>query len=320
MTESKLYEPVILSEELVLKLCQKYGINCVSWQLLKGGLINTSVKVSSATNSYLLRVYPVERTLPEIEFEMSTLLPLNELHLPVQKPLLALDGEIVSREEDRYFVFLDFIDGAVIEQPYDKIAVQIGTFIAQLHTGLKDFTPQGEKQPADIQFIDSEMSRLKESIPGQSDICDSWIMLRDALGSPELEKGVVHADIHPGNVVVSEDGDLKGVIDFDDCYYGSILFDLSIAAMSFSFESACKPNWNRAAKVVHAYEDERSKVDYRLLYWSMTVNCFRFYVYTVPLTLQDGFEALENPYFKRAHFLMDRHIFDAYSKHLERDS
>ena len=34
--------------------------------------------------------------------------------------------------------------------------------------------------------------------------------------------------------------------------------------MFFSFESACKPNWNRAAKVVHAYEDERSKVDYKL--------------------------------------------------------
>lgn len=34
---------------------------------------------------------------------------------------------------------------------------------------------------------------------------------------------------------------------------------MSIAPMFFSFESACKPNWNRAAKVVHAYEDERSK-------------------------------------------------------------
>lgn len=104
------------------------------------------------------------------------------------------------------------------------------------------------------------------------DISGSWITLRDALGSPELEEGVVHADIHPGNVVVSEDGDLKGVID----YYGSALFDMSIAAMSFSFESDCKPNWNRAAKVVHAYEDERSKVDHRLLYWSMIINCFRF--------------------------------------------
>lgn len=62
--------------------------------------------------------------------------------------------------------FLDFIDGKVIE--HDKIAVQIGSFIAQLHIGLKGFAPHGEKQPADIEFIDSEMNRLKESIPGQS--------------------------------------------------------------------------------------------------------------------------------------------------------
>ena len=53
------------------------------------------------------------------------------------------------------------------------------------------------------------MSRLKESTLGQSDICDLWITLRDALGSPEVEKGVVHADTHPGNVIVSEDGALK---------------------------------------------------------------------------------------------------------------
>ena len=62
--------------------------------------------------------------------------------------------------------FLDFIDGKVIEN--DKIAVQIGSFIAQLHIGLRGFAPQGEKQPADIEFIDSETIRLKESIPGQS--------------------------------------------------------------------------------------------------------------------------------------------------------
>ena len=64
--------------------------------------------------------------------------------------------------------FLDFIGGKVIEQPYDKLAVQRGSFIAQLHIGLRGFAPHGEKQPADIEFIDSETNRLKESIPGQS--------------------------------------------------------------------------------------------------------------------------------------------------------
>ncbi|WP_158332594.1 hypothetical protein [Bifidobacterium coryneforme] len=54
-----------------------------------------------------------------------------------------------EQKDDCCFVFLNSFDEMVIEQPYDKIAAQTGSFIARLHIGLKRFAPQREKQPAD---------------------------------------------------------------------------------------------------------------------------------------------------------------------------
>ncbi|WP_156149479.1 hypothetical protein [Bifidobacterium coryneforme] len=49
-----------------------------------------------------------------------------------------------EQKDDCCFVFLNSFDEMVIEQPYDKIAAQTGSFIARLHIGLKGFAPQRE--------------------------------------------------------------------------------------------------------------------------------------------------------------------------------
>jgi len=114
----------------------------------------------------------------------------------------------------------------------------------------------------------------------------------------------VHADIYPGNIIVDSAGRLAAVIDFDDCYWGTMLFDLAIVTMAFSFTGPCHDDWGRARLTVDAYEAVRGAVDPENLYLAMVLNCVRFYVYTLPLTRADGLSAGENPFARRAEHLL----------------
>jgi Ser/Thr protein kinase RdoA (MazF antagonist) len=53
-----------------------------------------------------------------------------------------------------------------------------------------------------------------------------------AYGTPPGRFGLIHADLHPDNIVI--DGDSLGLIDFDDCAFGWHLYDLASALIEYS--------------------------------------------------------------------------------------
>ena len=132
-----------------------------------------------------------------------------------------------------------------------------------------------------------------------------WAGTSEYFAAFHLPQRVIHADLYLGNTVVDSDGNLVAVVDFDDCYTGTAIFDLGIATMSYSFVTDTTARWDLVRTLVQEFESARGAVDPRHVYMSILANCCRFYFYTLPLTLQNGEPAASNPFAIRAAFLAD---------------
>ncbi|PFG34856.1 Ser/Thr protein kinase RdoA (MazF antagonist) [Sanguibacter antarcticus] len=307
MSDNRLHPMEQVDNALMKRLCEPYGLVPEGFSVLSGGLINTNVKVETAEGPVLLRIYISERTCEQVEFEMSVLKQLHEQGLPVQRPRSTVNGALVSSDSGRHHVVLDFVPGTAMddEDLDDRMAADIGRFVAHMHEALDGFVPRGSRPSADTAFIDTQLDSLAELEGGYRGVQNLWPAIRDYFNSRDVAQGVVHADIYPGNIIVDETNRLRAVIDFDDCYWGTQVFDLAIVTMAFSFIGACGHDWRRAGLVLGAYEAVRGPIDSQDLYLSMILNCVRFYVYTLPLTRAEGREAIENPFARRAAHLVD---------------
>lgn len=257
----------------------------------------------------LLRIYISERSTAEVEFETSVLEKLSLAGLPVPSPLRTARGEFVQTDgARRNYAVLQFVEGRPMDEDAlsDGMAASAGRFVAQMHEELRGFVPSGSKPDADLDFIERELSSLRELEGTYTGVRDLWPAARAHFDAREFEQGVVHADIHPGNIIVDGSGELRAVIDFDDSYWGTVVFDVAITAMAFSFRGPTEPDWRRAMVTVGAYgRTESTRPDD--IYFGMIVNCVRFYVYTLPLTIEAGESADKNPFAQRALFLLDAH-------------
>jgi len=303
-----------IDEPMVRRLCEPYGISVLSFSTLSGGLINTNVLVESTQGPILLRIYVAERTPTQVEFEMSVLERLGEAALAVQRPRATLNGELVSIHLDHCYAILDYVPGRPMDEDHldDAMAADIGRFVGSMNKALTGFQPRGTRPSADTEFISAELRSMVGLEDGYSAIQDLWPTIRDHFTRQRLPQGVVHADIYPGNVIVDEANNLQAVIDFDDCYWGTVLFDLAIVTMSFSFSGALGHDWRRANIILDSYQGVQGKVEPMDLYLAMVLNCVRFYVYTLPLTRSAGDSASDNAFAQRALYLMQPEVMSEF--------
>lgn len=131
-----------------------------------------------------------------------------------------------------------------------------------------------------------------------------WEQARRRFVADDLPMGVVHADLYPGNTIV-KGGKVQGFIDFDDAYYGTAFFDTAIAAMEYAFVGETDLDLGLMASFVRGFESEAGPVDYQMLVEGMWANCFRFFSYTLPLTLGAGEPWSSNVYAKRIALFSD---------------
>ncbi|MEH0928452.1 phosphotransferase [Micromonospora sp. CPCC 205558] len=257
---------------------------------MSGGIINTNIRVDCTDQPYLLRVYQAERSIDEIEFELSALRRLTAAGIPVQRPIDTVGSRPMALDE-RLYTILTFVEGEVMDEAdlSPAIGKQMGRILGDMQNALEGFVPAGQKARCDVDFIDNLVQESVDTLEARAEkpfaerIAAAWQRAREPFVADELPLGLVHADLYPGNVIV-QNGTVVGVIDFDDAYYGTQFFDVAIAAMEFAFRGDVDLDIEIVRDFVSAYESARPKVDDNLLLDAMLLNCFRFFGYTLPLT------------------------------------
>lgn len=210
---------------------------------------NTTFRVDAKNNRrYLLRVHRNEyHTKPAIQEELNWLSFLSQRNLSVPNPVTSKAGQLVETvahpdiETSRNCTVFHWINGKFLR---DSIApehlYQVGQIIADLQTN----TPRSKTTNRRYWTADGLVGNAPKfgSIdmiaglrPKQQEVItrarkSALKKLRQFEKRFPKRQGLIHADLHFGNILST--GDRLAAIDFDDCGFGFHAYDLVIPLLS----------------------------------------------------------------------------------------
>lgn len=268
---------------------------------------NVTFKVTDRRDgrAYVLRLHrPGYHTLEELVSERAWIRALAGAGIDVPAAVLTRDGQdyvpvtIPAMGELRFAGMASWTEGRllsdVLAETTDQKLVetsfkQLGAITAAMHNQASTWVPPpGFKRHA----LDSdglmgmaphwgEFWEHRSLAPGErSLLLDVRQRMHDMLSGLSRDPSaysVIHADMHPGNIVV--DGDRLTVIDFDDAGYGWHQYDIATALTHWQ----TKPN---AAEIERAFlasyranrpvPDEALSLiaEFRLIRWMATIGWF----------------------------------------------
>jgi aminoglycoside phosphotransferase (APT) family kinase protein len=167
--------------------------------------------------------------------EYQLLKQLSAAGLPVPRPYLADEsGTIVAGP----CLLMELLDGEPVHEPAD-----LASFTRQLAAALAAVHDGGITR-ADVPFLPDAGAQVLAGISSGRPVADEVVpetAMRQALQAnwppPQVTGPVVlHGDYWPGNVLW-RDGQLTGIIDWEDAAFGDPLADLAIARLEIAWQS-----------------------------------------------------------------------------------
>lgn len=236
-------------------------------------------------DAYVLRHYRRTSGDAEVIFELSALRYLAAQEFPVAGVIDGLDGGGFDHVDGRPAALFEYAPGTVGESLGDTGSrdlaggITAAGLLARMHLVSRHQTFAGSraKRGDPLARLTRWVSRDGSdpeflTLPGAADFLTRLSRLiadiRSALnGSSDLWVGLVHGDVAPNNLVLDPSGEVTALLDFDDCTYSYVLYDLCSILWSWGRSSNGQIDPHRARLLVAAYAKVRPLLDdeHRLL-------------------------------------------------------
>lgn len=209
------------------------------------GLTNKTFKVTTSTTVIVLRFYSRDYSdLAHIEFEMKVLAHLERIGFPVPSVLPGNNGEQIQTWEGLIICAFALIEGVPANSVPLKPAhlFSVGRRVAELRAAWVGFEPPF--LPPIFLYLDYNRSAADElavHLSRRGLLVDPDAMLTQwEQASHQLKQqrdllpmGMVHGDLWPPNVMLQGE-EAVAILDFEACYYGPRIIDVTLGLMEFS--------------------------------------------------------------------------------------
>lgn len=220
-------------------LYRNFGFSATRLTRIKSGVMNENYKVETANGDYILRI---SRSASEAEtaLERFMLQTLASEGFPCPKPLSNADGHDTIFVNGKIAIVYPMLTGKQSHSMTPKLLKEIGRLQATIHTTFLNKTIPVQKSgwdPEDIKRLIPEWrSRIEASnFPDAKTFLDFIEREIATITFPSnLPRGLTHQDIKPENVLV-ENERVTGILDFDNCYEGALLHDLTTTIIWWCF-------------------------------------------------------------------------------------
>ena len=220
-----------ITEETIRKILSAYDIFDFTYQPIHEGIANTSFVVH-AENKYVLRIYAQGRksnddVLFEIEFQ--DYLRENNIPIPVvcknkekeELTLVEIDGN------EWQCILMEYVEGeSVTRYPTSELIMELAQIQAKIHLLGIDFAEKSNKLKDQWKELHDTIATKLETIPVQTDDVLEFIERVKEYQYPlseGLPHGYNHLDLDFDGNVITKDGKVVGIVDFDDLAYSPVV-------------------------------------------------------------------------------------------------
>ncbi len=237
-------DPPTLPEAVVADaVAQQYGLRGDYRQLVSER--DQNFKLTTATGEhFVVKATSLVQDPIVTDFQIAVLLHLEKQRVPGVPRIVRTSagkehGEIVLDDGSTICLrIVTFLDGRLLEDcvPSPAVARQLGRRLAELDIALQDFSHAGDSQVLlwDTQragelrslLIHVEDAPMRQHLESVLDAFEQRVI--PAL--PRLPRQVIHNDAHNENVLIGDDGDVAGIIDFGDMLMAPRIQDVATAA------------------------------------------------------------------------------------------
>lgn len=245
-------------------------------RLLARGFNDSYLVTDSGGRRHVLRVYVKDkywiRAETDLLFELELLDHLAKAGLPVSRPSPRRSGELLGSvwapEGERRFALLGYAPGFAahdVQLPPERLT-ELGAQIARMHLAMDEFDSSHDRYHLDLELLlDMPLTALEPYMGADDE--SRYTELREfaerlrayvsGLDLPSSAYGLIHADLHRGNIHVAPTGELV-CFDFDHCGYGWRGYDLATFFCPVDAPEAERRNWSA---VLEGYERVRPMDD-----------------------------------------------------------
>lgn len=205
------------------------------------GVENSNYRVFTDQGRYILTLFERRVREEDLPYFLGLMNHLSKGGLPCPVVYETRSGEVLSRLANRPACLIEHLDGDTIKTPTPESAAVAGDLLGQMHRVGSSF-PERRANELSIDGWAALTHRVKDEADTVQAglgalLSDELAFLIDAWPSG-LPAGPIHADLFPDNLMISETGDLTGVIDFYFAAQDSFAYDLAIAVNAWSFNKA----------------------------------------------------------------------------------
>jgi len=244
----------------ILSLAQRWDSSAKSARPLLGGRINQTWRIETSGEPLVVRIYPKTRREKQVRFELSIMNHLVKTGAPIPFPKAQASGNILDRLEGALAICVSYLDAEPISDeaaPSVPIA-DLAALLCPIREALESMT--APFRPArETRIFEQRMPALLAQLPAKdaARARDLFERLKHFEEESELVSSIVHADIHPGNVLCSDKGVIH-LIDFDDAHVGMRAIDWILPALDFSWRGDGTVDEARYEALLEALIDGRA--------------------------------------------------------------
>jgi Ser/Thr protein kinase RdoA (MazF antagonist) len=245
--------PSLAAEDIQRLLRECYGVDGTLSPLVSERDQNFRVDIDNGPG-FVAKIANIGEATDVTDFQVEALRHLERAGCPVTVPKVipALDGQfvtsVVSGNDCYRMRLVTWVAGAPLvgKQVDPPLARALGESLAALDAGLANFSHPGERQ--ELLWDMQRALEVREGLPhvrdhGLRELVSRCFddFERDALPAfSALRVQVIHNDLNPGNVLVTDDRPARvaGVIDFGDMVKAPLVVDVAIAASYLRSDAA----------------------------------------------------------------------------------
>ena len=229
---------------------------------LAGGVVNLILRVDADGEQLVLRRY--DRTAPaEVAWELALLRHLSESGFPTAPLIPAADGALSVTFGGRPAALFGLVDGRPPDARSARALGEIGAALARLHevtAGLERGAPRRGKEARQRlrRFVSTAADPALGTLARDVERFDAELGARLGRLGGGAPRGIVHADAHPGNLLVDPDDRLLALLDFDDAHVTFLVAKVACLVLTWGLSRETHrldPAWASAA--VEAYARHR---------------------------------------------------------------